>query len=152
MHIGHYVELVHKGQQDLVEAYLLVAQKHGDEPDVLEQCKLQAGWSMQLAEKLEPFAQKYREEKDEEPDRLLHQFFKANRKGVVALLRDLHDLWLMASEAQVSAVILRQAASGIRDESLITVCDEMEETAQRQLSWLLTRMKSAAPQILIAAA
>jgi hypothetical protein len=61
-------------------------------------------------------------------------------------------LWLMANEANVSAIILRQAAAGIRDKGLMDVCNEIEAWSTRQISWLLTRMKSAAPQILIAAA
>jgi hypothetical protein len=46
---------------------------------------------------------------------------------------------------------LRQAATGLRDKALISVCNEVETTAKKQASWLLTRMKSAAPQTLIAA-
>ena len=51
MHIGTYLELVHKGQQDLAEAFLLVAEKHGTEPDIYELCKLLAKWSQSLVEK-----------------------------------------------------------------------------------------------------
>jgi hypothetical protein len=57
----------------------------------------------------------------------------------------------MCEEAEVSCVILRQAASGLRDKELIDVCNEIEITAKRQSSWLLTRMKAAATQTLIAA-
>jgi hypothetical protein len=151
MHIGTYIELVHKGQQDLADAFLLVAKKHGDEPDINELCKLLAKWSQSLVEKIRLFAQKYSEENDEEPDRLLSEFFKQNRKGPMALLRDLHDLFLMANEAEVSAIILRQAAAGLHDKELMAVCDEIEAKSGRQISWLQTRMKSAAPQVLIAA-
>ena len=152
MHIGTYIELVHKGQQDLAEAFLLVSTKHAVEPDIHELCKLLATWSQLLVEKIKPFAEKYSEEKDDEPDRLLKDFFEQNRKGALALLRDLHDLWLMANEANVSAIILRQAAQGLRDKELMALCDELEKKSERQISWLLTRMKSAAPQVLIAAA
>lgn len=152
MHIGTYIELVHQSQQDLAEAFLLVAGKHAKEPDVKEMCKLLASWSTLLVQKIKPFAKKYSEEKDNEPDHLLREFFKRNHKGALALLRDLHDLWLMANEANVSAVILRQAAQGLRDKELMSLCDELEGKSERQISWLLTRMKSAAPQVLIAAA
>lgn len=152
MHIGTYIQLVHKGQRDLAEAFLLVSAKHAAEPDIEELCKLLASWSQLLVEKIKPFAEKYSEEKDNEPDRLLKDFFKQNRKGALALLRDLHDLWLMANEANVSAIILRQAAQGLRDKALMALCNELEKKSERQIAWLLTRMKSAAPQVLIAAA
>ncbi|GAB4020093.1 molybdopterin oxidoreductase [Spirosoma koreense] len=151
MHIGTYLELVYRGQQDLAKAFELVAKKHGDEPDIKEMCQLLACWSNSLAERIHPFTQQYRAEKDNEPDRLLSAFFGQHRTGSLALLRDLHDLWLMANEAEISAVLLRQAASALRDTALIGVCDELEEKASRQLAWLVTRLKSAAPQVLIAA-
>jgi hypothetical protein len=152
MHIGTYIKLVHQSQQDLAKAFLLVADKHGDEPDIKGTCTLCASWSQELVKKIEPFAWHYTEENDDEPDHLLGEFFKRNHKGSLALLRDLHDLWLMANEAEVSAILLRQAASALHDGALISLCDEIEKQAKRQLSWLLTRMKSAAPQVLIAAA
>ena len=69
----------------------------------------------------------------------------------MGLLRDLQDLWLMSDEAQVVCIILRQAANGLHDKELIEVCNEIEATAKRQASWLLTRMKAAATQTLIVA-
>lgn len=151
MHIGNYINLVHKSEDDLAKALLLVAKEHGDEPDIAEMCKLLAKWSSGLVDELKPFAKKYGEEKNEEPDRLMHDLFKKPRKGGMALLRDLHDLWLMANETEVCAVILRQAAVGLRDKELAALCTKIEQTAKRQLSWMLTRMKAAAPQTLIVA-
>src|SRR5690349_3588183 len=108
MHIGNYINLLHKSEDDLAEAFHLVAKEHGDEPDVFETCRLLARWSKEIVAELKPFSEKYGEEKDKEPDRLMHDLFKKPRKGGMALLRDLHDLWLMANETEVCAVILRQ--------------------------------------------
>ena len=149
MHIGNYIELVHKSESDLSKAFLKVGAQHAVEPDILENCKLLAGWSGELVAKLEPFVKKYGEEKDKEPDRLMHDLFNKPRTGSLGLLRDLHDLWLMAQEGKVCSVLLRQAASALRDKELIAVCHEIEQYAERQAAWLLTRMKSAAPQTLV---
>lgn len=149
MHIGNYLELLHKSEQDLAKAFTMIAEAHGAEPDVYQTSKLLASWSEKLVEKIKPFANKYGEEKDKEPDRLMHTLFNKPRKGSLALLRDLHDLWLMAQEAQLSCIILRQAADGLKDEALHQCCDEVEKQSKRQSAWLLTRMKSAAPQTLI---
>jgi hypothetical protein len=67
----------------------------------------------------------------------------------MALLRDLHDLYLIASEVQVCCTILKQGADALRDKELMTVCEEVEKQTKRRLEWLMTRMKSAAPQTLI---
>jgi hypothetical protein len=151
MHIGNYMALVHKSEQDLALAFLKIEKAHGHEPDVAQACKLLASWSSSLAKKAEPFVAKYGEEKNKEPDRLMHTLFKEARKGSLALLRDLHDLWLMAQEAALSSILLRQGASSLQDKELMALCDEIEHQSKRQAAWLLTRMKSAAPQTLVAA-
>lgn len=151
MHVGNYLELLHKSENDLAKAYHMVAKHHGDEPDVFALCKLQASWSEQIVEALLPFVTKYKEEKNREPDRMMNALFDQPRMGSLALLRDLHDLWLMANEAQLCCIILRQAADGLRDKELTMLCNRIEHTSKRQTSWLLTRMKAAAPQTLIVA-
>lgn len=149
MHIGNYIELLHKSEEDLAKAYHMVGKEHGDEPDVYEQCELQASWSEEVVDALTPFIARYSEKKDNEPDRLMSSLFDKPRMGSLGLLRDLHDLWLMANETQLCCVVLRQAADGLRDKELKELCTGTEKIAQRQLSWLMTRMKSAAPQTLI---
>lgn len=151
MHIGKYVDLVQRAEEDLVKAFKLVADAHGDEVDVYQTCLLMASWSQALATDVEVFANKYNKERDDEPDRLAQTLLKKPRKGAMALLRDLHDLYLMVSEVQICCVVLKQGATGLRDKNLLAVCEEVERQTKRQLSWLMTRMKSAAPQTLIVA-
>ena len=42
-----------------------------------------------------------------------------------------------------------QAAKGARDDDLTTVVDRCEGETAIQLKWLRTRMKTAAPQVLV---
>jgi hypothetical protein len=151
MHIGKYIDLVHRTEKDLVEAFKLVAKAHSDEVDVEQTCTLLSSWSQKLAEELEPVATRYKKESDKEPDRLTKTLLKKTRKGSMALLRDLHDLYLIVSEVLVCCTILKQGGIALTDEELVAVCKETERQSQRQSSWLMTRMKSAAPQTLIAA-
>lgn len=51
--------------------------------------------------------------------------------------------------AQTTWTVVRQAAQGLRDRELIDVCDTASTQNSRQMSWLNTRMKAAAPQALI---
>lgn len=151
MRIGKYIDLVHRTEKDLVKAFKKVAAAHSDEVDVLQTCMLLASWSQTLANDLEQFVTKYKPEKDKEPDRLSDTLLKDTRKGSMALLRDLQDLYLIASEVEVCCVILKQGATGLHDKDLLSTCEQVERQTKRQLSWLLTRMKSAAPQTLIVA-
>ncbi|MCW3109946.1 MAG: molybdopterin oxidoreductase [Segetibacter sp.] len=149
MHIGRYIDLVHRTEIDLAKAFRKVSKAHGDEPDVYQTCKLLAVWCDKLAEALEPFAAKYTPEKDKEPDRLTQTLLKDTRNGGMALLRDLHDLYLIASEVEICCTVLKQGADGLRDKELSTLCGDVEKQTIRQLSWLKTRLKTAAPQTLI---
>jgi hypothetical protein len=67
------------------------------------------------------------------------------------MLRDLHDLWLMTTEAQIAWTLLGQAAQALRDKDFVQTCAHSKEQTHRQTSWLETRSKQAAPQTLIAA-
>jgi hypothetical protein len=86
------------------------------------------------AARLQPFADRYREDAPDEPDRLYSELFKGPREGGLGLLRDLHDL---------------QAAQGLRDEDLFAVVEGCEGETAAQLQWLKSRMKQAAPQVLV---
>jgi hypothetical protein len=152
MHIGNYINMVHKSQRDLAKAFMKVGNHHQAEPDIAETCQLMMSWSNKLVKKIKPFAKKYGEGKNKEPDRLMSDLFREPRKGAMGLLRDLQDLWLMANEGEIASIILQQAAFGLRDKELIGVCDTINTYSKRQISWLLTRMKSIATQTLIVAA
>src|SRR4051794_29821721 len=109
MHIGKYINLVHKTEVDLSKAFKTVANAHGDEVDVYQTCILLSSWSETLANDFEAIAKRYREEDDKEPDRLAQTLLREPRKGSMALLRDLQDVYLIVSEVQVSCTILQQA-------------------------------------------
>jgi hypothetical protein len=47
--------------------------------------------------------------------------------------------------------MVKQAASALHDEELLSVVDQCDSETGIQLRWLQTRMKQAAPQALVAA-
>lgn len=51
MHIGNYINMVHRSGEDLSKAFRRVAKEHGHEPDVKEVCLLLASWIDRLVEK-----------------------------------------------------------------------------------------------------
>ena len=152
MHIGNYLGLIHSSEQQLADAFNTVANHHGDEPDIVQTCQLLASWSRQHLEMLKPLVDRYSEEKSEEPERLSKTLFEAPRTGSLALLRDLHDLWLLANEVQLCWTVLSQAAQALRDQVLLTTCQQCSQETKRQVAWLMTRIKQAASQALVVAA
>jgi len=134
-----------------VDALTKVAEHHGDEPDIRETCQLLASWSRNHLEHLGPLVQKYQENKNSKPSNLEKALFHGPRKGSLALLHDLHDLWLLANQVQLCWTVLEQAAQALRDEELERVCQECGAQTKRQVAFFLTRIKQAAPQALIVA-
>ena len=98
-----------------------------------------------------PFADRYGEDRPEEPERLHSDLFGGSRGGGLGLLRDLHDLYLMATECEVTSVLVGQAAQGARDADLLETVECCKGELAAQLNWLRTRMKQAAPQALVVA-
>jgi hypothetical protein len=95
--------------------------------------------------------ERYGEEKPEEPERLYHDLFDEMRSGGLGLLRDLHDLYLMANACDISWTMIGQAAQGARDWELLETVNSSEGQTATQIKWLETRMKQAAPQTLLVA-
>ncbi|HVG49952.1 MAG TPA: hypothetical protein VM899_17650, partial [Rubellimicrobium sp.] len=65
------------------------------------------------------------------------------------LLRDLHDLFLLANESLVSVSILHQAATALRDEEMKGGLERIRDRNDRQREWLFARCRQAAPQTLV---
>jgi len=149
MNLSHYLGLLHNAQINLAAAYREVGHAHRDEPDVFYECQRLAAQCDRHASELHPFALRYRETADDQPDRLHSELFKGTRNGGLGLLRDLHDLYLMCTECDISWTLIGQAAKGARDDALDGVVRWCEKETAVQLRWLRTRMKQAAPQALV---
>jgi hypothetical protein len=149
VNLSLYLGLLHKAQTNLAVAFREVGAAHADEPDVVATCERLAKQCDRHATELEPFTRRYGEDPDDEPDRLHSEIFKGSRQGGLGLLRDLHDLYLMAAECDITWTLVGQAAKGTRDDELDDVVGRCEIETATQMKWLRTRMKQAAPQALV---
>jgi hypothetical protein len=114
-------------------------------------CHTLAGQCERHADQLQPSVDRYGEKAPGEPDRLHSELFKGTRSGGLGLLRDLQDLYLMATECDIAWTVIGQAAQGARDTDLVEVVKACQAETATQLKWLRTRMKQAAPQALVVA-
>lgn len=151
MQLAHYLGLLHHAETQLAAALRDVAGGHAEEVDVAHLCRRLAQECDGHAERLRPFAERYGEEADDEPERLRSELFAGSRDGPLGLLRDLHDLYLMATECDIAWTLIAQAAQGARDDELLATVRACEGETAVQLKWLATRMKQAAPQALVVA-
>jgi hypothetical protein len=149
--LAHYLGLLHKAEADLGEAFRQVGEGHAEEADVFVIANKLAKECDEHAERLKPFVDRYGQDAPSEPDRLYSQLFAGTRSGGLGLLRDLHDLYLMACECDIAWTLVGQAAHGLRDTELLGVVEDCESETALQLKWLKTRTKQAAPQALVVA-
>lgn len=111
-----------------------------------------AEWSEDNRLALAPIIDRYGEADDvDEPERLHAAGLAEAREGEIGLLRDLQDLHVLASLVQTTWTVIAQGAQGLRDRDLLDVAHRANDQTSRQLTWLNTRMKTAAPQALIVA-
>lgn len=152
MKLPIYLGLLHKSEQTLAESFRQVAEGHGAEPDVHFLCLSLADQCGAHENVLAPIVKRYGEVAEvDEPERLHADGLSETRSGPVGLLRDLQDLYLLASFVDITWTMIKQAAQGVADKELLDVVQRCESETKTQLAWLSTRMKQAAPQALIVA-
>ena len=150
MQLPTYLGLAKNAEEQLALAFHMIGKKHASDIEVLQTCKVLSSWSKDHAENLKLHIEKYGQENINEPKRLASALLKV-RMGPLALLRDLHGLWLLACEAEMCYVIISQAAKALRDKELELACEQFCEYTNRQKAWLQTKIKTSASQILVVA-
>ena len=151
MYLANYLGMLREAELDLADGFRRIADGHGEEFDVFFLCYTLAKQSEDHAGKLGPFVDRYGEVSSEEADRLGSKVFVGPRESGLGLLRDLHDLYVMASFCDITWTMIEQASQGTRDEELLEVAKDCKGETAIQIKWIETRMKQAAPQALIVA-
>ncbi|THG33021.1 hypothetical protein [Naasia lichenicola] len=151
MRLPVYLGLLHGGERALAESFRQVADGHGDEPDVLSLCRTLADQCDRHESALGPIIDRYGEQPDDEPERFHAAALTETRTGGLGLLRDLQDVYLLATLVDMTWTLVKQAGQALRDDELLAVVAACEAETAVQLRWLSTRMKQAAPQALLVA-
>ena len=150
-HLTTYVGLADHSEQTMADSFRTVAQGHARVADVFHTAHLLAGWSDEHRRALAPVVERYGEADVDEPERLHAAGLAETRAGEIGLVRDLQDLHVLATLVQTTWTVIAQGAQGLRDRELLEVANTSNAQTSRQLTWLATRMKVAAPQALIVA-
>jgi len=95
-----------------------------------------------------PYVNRHGERREGEPEALDQALLVERSQSAFGLLRDLQDLWLMANENTISVAVLLQGARALGDRDLEKGLQGVENRNEHQRTWLLTRIRQAAPQTL----
>ncbi len=151
MHLTTYLHLLATAEETLASSYRVVADGHQADADVHYMCRRFAADCTGHTRALRPALARYDHKREREPERLHPPALTTARSGPVGLLRDLQDLYQLASLVEITWAIVGQAAHGERDRDLIHVATGSDREATVQLAWLRMRMRAAAPQTLLVA-
>lgn len=151
MHLRTYIGLLDTGERTLAASYRQVADGHIAEADVHHLCHLLARQCDQHVKALAPLVERYGEDPEHEPERLHAEGLSTTRSGGIGLVRDLHDLYLLANYLDIAWTIVGQAGQGARDQEVIDIVARCAGDIATQIKFLRTRVKQAAPQALLVA-
>jgi hypothetical protein len=146
--IARYLGLTMSTERALADAFVLVGVRHATEPEMLNAARLHSNWCNGHLDIVRPAAARYQAEGTRQGERLRRALFRGRRLGGFGLLRDLHDLLTLATSVHACWMALLQAAREARDADLEKACRACDAETLRQISWLETKLRQAAPQAL----
>jgi hypothetical protein len=160
--IDRAIDDVGEAETDLAKRLVAVAERHAVEHDLYHLGHTLARQCVERVEVLRPFAERYGA--TPLPDgtgtdassglletlrRKASEVLGRSEASGLVLLADLRETYLLAHRAEISWVILLQAAKAARDPELIKAATSSHEASQGVATWLRTKIKVSAPQILV---
>ncbi|MFL6043304.1 MAG: hypothetical protein ACJ740_18125 [Gaiellales bacterium] len=157
--IGIAIERLQAAELELADGFRKVGQRHAVEHDLYHLTETLATQCEAHVQRLHPFAQRYEAPRDHDTDtsplaeilntaRLKLSEAIGRQPAGIVLLDDLRHLFVTTQDVGVLWVIIAQAAQALRDAELLALCTESHTESIAQMHWLLTRIKTAAPQTL----
>jgi ferredoxin-nitrate reductase len=112
-------------------------------------CTLFRGWWQAADQQLKPFIEKYSGRQAGEPENSDEGPVVQRGQGGFDLLCDLHELCLLVNDNLISLTVIKQAAQALQDQELEQTIQQIRRQYQRQQTWLMTRLRETAPQVLV---
>jgi hypothetical protein len=152
-------EVAHAEEQ-LAQELLKVGERHRTDHDVYHLTRRLSRWSQGHIAALELQAERYGADVDAgEVGRESAGPLTAIREKTaelvgrrptsgLLLLRDLRNIHLLAAETSLNWTLLGQAAQAAKDPELLECVSLCHPETLRTMRWSLTKLKSAAPQVL----
>jgi len=157
------IERTQDAECELFDELTSIAEGHTAESDVYHVAKMLASRCASQLELLHAHAARYgaheriiEEPTEQAPDvlerarRLASEMLGEREPAGMLLFDDLLAVYLTAHRAELAWVVLEQGAKAVRDAELIAATKKGREEAERRWKWARTKVKEAAPQLLVA--
>jgi hypothetical protein len=150
---------VHHAENEVVQHLTRMADRHKREAEVHHVAVDLAEWSTLNIARLADAAEAYDVSLSREPNRpgvVRHAVDSVvsaaavGRSPAIALLEDLRDLYLVASETSLAWEMLAQHAQARRERDLLQVTSDCHPQTLRQIRWANGMIKTLSPQALAA--
>ena len=140
--------LVQASEQELVNVFGWLADRHHGDYEIHQGCRLLAQWSRAHLDTLLPFVNRHGSTVSSDPGRVRSVLFCGMRVGSYGLLRDLQDLLLLIHQTRTAWTSLAQAAKAMQDVDMVEAAMRCATETDRQIDWACSHVKFAAPQAL----
>jgi len=147
-YLADYLALLLANEDHLALAWDKLRAVHRETPDIGPQSSLFGTWSNENVAAIRPYIAKYGEPRDAAASTSDQTIAIGRQETGFGLMRDLQDMWLMVNESMISTAVLIQAARALGDGDLERDLSAVDGRNERQRTWLLTRIRQAAPQTL----
>jgi hypothetical protein len=135
-------------EQQLLDALVLVAERHERNYELAQGATTCAIWSRQHLDWLGPFEDAYSAIPSEHAETLRSALLSGTRAGIFGELQDLCDLSVLAERAQMTWTVLYQGARELHDQGLQELAGRARDHSRRQIAWITTQIDHLAPDAL----
>jgi hypothetical protein len=148
LQVARYLGLGKAIEEQLLNALVLVAERHERNYDLAHGATTLAFWSREHLEWVKPLVEHYGDVPSEGPEALRAALLGGTRPGIAGELADLMDLAVLAEQAEMAWTVLMQGAKELRDEALLDLAQKAHAHSVRQISWIRTEIDHLAPDAL----
>jgi hypothetical protein len=148
LQVATYLGLAKATEEQLLNALVVVAERHERNYDMAHGATVLATWSREHLEWAKPLIEHYGDVPSERPEALRSALLGGTRAGVVGELADLMDLAVLAEQAEMAWTVLMQGGKELRDEALVDLAMKAHAHSVRQIAWIRTEIDHLAPDAL----
>jgi hypothetical protein len=148
MQIGTYVGLTIESEAVLQSAYLNAATRHKRDAGIRDGSRRAVRFTELRMNAANDLGKRFGATSSRDPKLVRNALFHGLRPGGLGLLRDLHDLALLANQSLLYWTGLSQGCKALHDEHAVKICRQSIDALQLEIDWLKTELKNAAPQVL----